>query len=185
MVRPGMVGLIAELRRRTDTSENQTVINGVSYWSDDQLQTVLDQHGDFYETRLSPRPVVQNGVLVYKRFLIPELVPAFIEADTHSVVNERGEPVSDYEIVTRQVLFTVSQPSPALYIRCVAFDMVGATAQIWLEKAGHRAALINWKAGTQTLNEDQEYKHCIEQYNLWAKSRVYTRTLTRSGYYGQ
>lgn len=187
--RPGMVNLIQRLRSLTDAAEGQTDVSGVSYWTEDQLQDILDLfRRDVIDVPLTPVSYYEDGVLVTKRFYLPNTVGRFLEDDptTLQIVDGLGYVATGYtiDLAGRFVLFDETQNNTQ-YIRCRSFDLEGAAAQVWLEKAGHRAALINWRAGGQTLSEDQEYEHCMAQYMRYAGSRVQTTRLSHSGYYGQ
>lgn len=188
--RPGMTKLIQELRRRTDTSEDQTTINGVSYWTDDQLQDILDLYSrDVLDVALVPVPLYEAGVLVTKRFYVPNNVGQFIEDDPSvlQIVDNFGNEATGYtfDVVRRLVLFDSDAGHTPYYLRARTFDMIEAAATVWLEKAGHRASLIDWRAGGQTLSEDQEYQHCLQQYEKLVGLRVKTTRITHTGYYGQ
>ena len=70
-----MVDIIYDLRLLTDTGPNDFTIAGVPYWSDNQLQRVLDRHRkDFYRVEIeSQSEYVGGGTIQYTRFDLPNI----------------------------------------------------------------------------------------------------------------
>lgn len=190
--RPGMTTIILELRSLTDAAEEQTVIGDVSYWTDDQLQDILDKYRqDVLDTSLTPYSAYDAGVWATKRYYIPDSVNArYVENDTSvlSVVDSLGNPAPAYtfDVAGRQFNFTDDTQGTAYFMRARLYDIRLAAAYVWLQKAAHRVALIDWKAGGQTLSEDQEYQHCMEMYKLFSGYKgIQATRLTKVGYRGQ
>lgn len=174
-VRNGMVNHILELRRMTDASATEVKINNVQYWTDDQLQSILDVYRhDVLDLSLLPASQREAGTDVTYRYYIPDEVGAWIENDAtvFSVVDENGVAQTDYTYdgINRYILFSANTSGATRLLRCRFFDMRLAAARVWFEKAGHRVALIDWKAGGQNLNEDQEYQHCMAMFVAYSGS---------------
>lgn len=200
-VRTGMISLILELRRMTDASSNEVTIDGVQYWTDQQLQDLLDSYRvDVLDLELIPAKQRENGADVYYRYYLPDSVGAWVENDpsVFQVVDEDGNLAAGYTFNTidRYVLFTSNTSGATRLLRCRYYDLRKTAARVWYEKAGHRVQLIDWKAGGQNLNEDQEYQHCMEMFNGYSgnggvksilpmsTSRA-TKRLRKAGYSGQ
>ncbi len=188
--RPGMTSIIQELRSLTDASEDDTTVNNVSYWSDEQIQGILDLHRrDALDVALVSHPLMEDGERVTKRYYIPDRVGVWIDNDpsVFTVVDAIGVVASGYsaDLTGRQINFDSSTGDTAYYLRCRTFDMNAAASEVWSKKASHRASLIAWKAGGQTLAEDQEYLHCIERAKHFNQQRGFaTVRMTRTGYSG-
>lgn len=168
-VRNGMASVILELRRMTDASATEVKVNGVQYWTDDQLQTVLDQYRhDVLDLPLMPASQREAGKDVTLRYYIPDEVGTWIENDPTvlTVVDENGITQSSYtyDPTSRYFLFDANTNGATRLMRGRFYDLRLAAARVWFDKAGHRVALINWKAGGQNLNEDQEYQHCMAMF---------------------
>lgn len=174
--RSGMVTLIANLRSITETDVNDVTINGVAYWTDDQLQYHLDRNSKMVrDIPLVSKPLMNSGVTTYTEFYVPafagrnfetaDTIGQFVLFDSHFTIINSALYTVDYTI--NQIIFTSDFGSDTVYLRARSFDLNASAQDVWLEKAAHRAALINWKAGGQTLAEDQEYQHCIEMANLY------------------
>lgn len=189
--RAGMVDLLLEVRRMTDTSETDTLINGVQYWTDDQLQDILDQHrAEVIDEPLLLVGYRESGITVYKKYFIPNTVGKYVEtvasgADVFSIVDTLGDPAPSYtvDLNAQIVTFDATTGGQSYYLRCRRYDVRAAAAQVWLDKASHRFALIKWKAGAHTLDEDLEYQHCLEMHQKYSAFRgVGTTRLSRIDY---
>lgn len=182
MARAGMSALIKTLRLNASAGENSDNVNGVQYWTDDQLQDILDQFSsDLLDTELIPYPVNENGATVYKVYYLPSTTSRFIEgADTASaftLVDTLGNTVTGYTFDASRGRFEFATPTGGRTYRLRArqFDMNQATAEVWFRKAGLRAELIDWKAGTYNLKEDQIWQHCMAMYQKWAGKNTFNR----------
>lgn len=185
-IRAGMVEVVAELRRMTDTKENEVDINGVMYWTDDQLQSILDKRRKYVQDALLlPVPEVVNSVTTWTRYHMPEVAGVWERSTMFQVVTSTGvaAPTHTIEYDAGIVTFAVTTDGQSYYIRGRLYDLNKAAAQVWLDKAAHRAELIRWKAGTHTLDEDQEYQHCLEMYRKYASySGIGVVRMTKRGY---
>lgn len=174
-VRPGMSAILLYTRLKTDTREDETTVNGVAYWTDQQLQDMLDMHRiDARDIELIAYSEFEGGTNVTKRYYLPDTIGEWIEGsdtpDVFDVVDSMGNAAPSYtsDLPGRVIVFDDDTLGRSYFIRARFFDMRPALADIWLAKAGLRAELINWRAGGQNLQEDQEYKHCMEQYQLYS-----------------
>lgn len=176
--RAGMGDIIAALRGETDTEENAVTINGVAYWTDDQLQEVLDRYSQDVYTILQATPLKENGSTVYKRYYLPPELGkdnAFLEGDETSgafvLRDSRGYAVSDslytYYGSRKLVEFNSNQNNKTFILEARLFDLFKAAAHVWNMKADFRTALITIKAGGHQLFEDQEYLHCIQMRDYY------------------
>lgn len=192
MARDGMAVIISELRRITNTAEGDTIVNGVAYWTDDQLQDVLDQNGkDVLDVVLTPMSMMESGTLVYRRYYLPEKQLEWYEgtesAGAFTVVDAQGNTV-DPSLYTlnrarRLIEFTSTTGGTTYYLRARVYDVTLAASQVWFEKAGHRAALIEWKLGLSQLKEDQEYQHCLDMSKHYASKHGFKSIpMRRAGY---
>lgn len=191
-VRSGMEHLILKVREHTDTEENAVTVNGVVYWTDQQIQDRLDEcvH-ELYDYRLTPDRRRYGAVWETRRFLIGDDVPPYFELPTE--IDNRFEVIVNgvslawdahtFTSELRLLTFPSGQPSTAMYVRGYAYNINKVCAGIWQTKAGHRSKLVRWKAGAQTVHEDQEYKHCIEQMEIFKrKSSIQVVALKGLGY---
>lgn len=177
-VRDGMTELIAELRLMTDTGTTSDEVNEVDYWSDEQLQAILDQYSQRM-TKIKLRPVMSfgtNGTTQTRFYNIPDILGRWFERDASDgafvVQRVDGTPVlvgatddayqPNYE--RREIVFNSDTLRKTFYLSAIAYDLNKAAADIWFKKAGLRASLITWRSDNHTLHEDQEYEHCMRKY---------------------
>lgn len=185
--RPGMTDLISDLRLKTDTSPDEVSVNGVSYWTDDQLQDILDQHRQDVDVQLVAYPRYESGELLTKIYYIPNKVLTTLENDPSvlEIVDRYGNAATGYtvDLSGRKVTFDADTGGTAYWLRGRQFDVDYAAADVWAAKASHRAALVDWRAGGQTLYEDQEYQHCLEREKFYRGKRLSVSRLVHSGYF--
>lgn len=188
--RSGMVSLIDDLRSMTSTAPDEVTINGVAYWSDEQLQARLDStRVEYIDIPLAKLPLRVAGETTFTRYYIPQMVNDKLEtAETtgaFTVVDIQGysAPSYTYDASSKLILFAADTGGIEYYLRARGYDLDYTASQIWFEKAGHRVSLIEWKAGAHSMKEDDEYNHCIEMANRYSRKNglQFTR-LTGVGY---
>lgn len=200
-VRASMAQFILDLRRMTDASALEVKVNDVQYWTDQQLQDILDGYRtDVLDLAMIPAAQKAAGSTVYYRYYFPDNVGSQIEYDptVFSIVDENGNPAPTYTYNPgdRYITFSADTTGVTYLLRCRFFNMRTAAARVWFDKAGLRVQLIDWKAGGQSLNEDQEYQHCMQMFELYSGTdgvnailpgtgRTGSRRLKKVGYSGQ
>lgn len=192
MARAGMANLIRQLRVNGAAGATDENVNGVLYWTDDQLEDILDRYSsDVNDIQLVTYSRMESGVTVWKQYYLPASVPLDLEGSAtvgeFTVVDTLGNVISasDYtfDLSRRRIDFTVSQAGRSYFLRARAFDLNRATSELWSKKAGLRAELIDWKAGTYNLKEDQVYQHALHEAARWAGKSGFNRVrLNRDDY---
>ena len=71
-VRATMATLISTLRGRTNVSTSDITISGVTYWSDQQLQDILDETKQYFSVNLESLGEMSDGSVVYLNWRIPQ-----------------------------------------------------------------------------------------------------------------
>lgn len=194
--RAGMVDIIAALRGETDAEENATTVNGVAYWTDDQLQEILDTYSHDVLVQLQATPRRVNGTTSYTRYYVPsELHAQYVRLESSETTGafilrtSTGYEVDDstytYYPFRNLIEFTSSQSNRTFILEARAYSIANAAAHVWNMKADFRTKLITIKAGNHALNEDQEFLHCIQMRDFYRKQRgLVVTTLKGSGYAG-
>jgi len=158
--RAGMVNAIRELRLLMDANQQNVNVNGVMYWTDEQVQIILDDTShDIIDVLLESTPFHVAGTLTYVRYYIPDIVPRWIEEGAAVVVVDNlgnTAPSFTYDRTRRLIEFAVDTTGTQYFLRGRGFNMNESAAAGWLRKASVRAELIKWKTPAHTLDEDQE-----------------------------
>jgi len=192
-VRTGMTRIIARLREYGVVAEieGQEWEVGITLWSDEHLQVLLDTHRlDFGDILLIPRPVTISSQATYLRYDIPKAQRSrdceqATTAGVFDIVDITGTEASgSYTIYydAGYVEFVEDTGGTSYYVRNLRrYNLDAAAADVWRTKAARRTRMISIKAGSHTLREDQEYKHCMEMVRHFTRG-VKAVVLKRVGY---
>ena len=180
MARSGMSNLITRWRRMVDDA-------GTAVWSDDQAQQLLDDNrvtvyaesltaiaqdiGStvylVYYSRYGNQEEIASGTAVWRLF---DANGSTVGTANYSTDYQRG-------IVT----FTADQMGSARYLDFRAYDLAGAAADAWRQRAGMQADGYDFSADGATFNRSQWFKHCHDMAATYDRQRVTTVSLmTRS-----
>lgn len=180
MARAGMSNLISRWRRMVDDA-------GTAVWSDDQAQELLDDNrvtvyseslGSLaqdigstvylvYHSRYGNQEELASGTNVWRLF---DASGSTIGTANYSVDYQRG-------IVT----FTADQQGSARYLDARSYDLAGAAADAWRQRAALQADGYDFSADGATFNRSQWFKHCQQMAEVYDRQRVSTVSImTRS-----
>lgn len=167
MARTTLADLIAKLRSMTSSGTADFTRGTASFWDADQLQTVLDNHrSDVWGLAVSPQPTYSGGTVVYVEYPLPvkdiEATDAgtaifYLETGAHAQIGTANYSV-DYQ--RGQVTFTSNQSGSAVYLNCRHYDLNGAAAQVWGDKAAYHAAQFDFGTDNTNVKHSQQYDHC-------------------------
>lgn len=163
-VRATMATLISTLRGRTNVSTSDITISGVTYWSDQQLQDILDETKQYFSVNLESLGEMSDGSVVYLNWRIPQNVGPYLELAVVKTLTGYVISDSDYTLDSNAGLVIFNSSATQGYVLSgYTYDLDEATAKVWDDKAAHRAHLVTIKSGPHQLWEDQEYLHCVQQ----------------------
>lgn len=171
-MRATMDTLVARLRRLTDAATTDE-FNSVIYWSDDQLEAVLDQTVKEVDIELVSGTRYVNGAVEWQRkswvydddgYGI-EKEPDVVTADGYDVA------YTSIDYNKKIVVVNVSEDEP-MYLRCAIYDIWQAAYLVWKEKAEQRTDFVNWKVVNERVDMEQEYKHCVQSRDYYYGLRV-------------
>jgi hypothetical protein len=179
MARPTMALVIARLRRLTDAATDD-VFNDVTFWTDDQLQDILDENSfPVLDLELTPSTMLVNGVADWRtQFFSKKTLKAYdYERNAQVVETSTGTPIdSDFFTLDWQrmtVTLTEDVTTNTDYsLRITLYDMWDAAARVWYEKAEQRASYISTKANAHKLEMQQERQHCKDQAIYYRSRRI-------------
>ena len=174
-----MALVIARLRRLTDAATDDE-FNGVTFWTDDQLQTTLDENSfPVVDLELTPSTMLVNGVADWRtQFFYKRTLDAYdYERNAQVVETSTGTPIDDdfftLDWSRMTVVLTDDVTSNVSYsLRLTLYDMWNAAARIWYEKAEQRTSYISSKANAHKLEMQQERDHCVDRAIYYRSRRV-------------
>lgn len=174
MARTGMQTLIDTVRgyanAAPDEWEVSTDTSLIEYWSDEEIQRVLDRHKQEYiHEPMDAQPTYESGSIVFKQYL---LGVGNVESGTAVFkIEDTAGTVTGYTVdYTRGIAtFSTDQNGKAFYWSGFAYDLDAAAADIWRMKAAHATELVDFSTDGHSVKRSQQ----AQQY------------LTMAGYYQQ
>lgn len=168
-VRPGCAELIVQFLAMVDDAYAET-------FSHERSQTILDAHrSDFYQQPLVPTPQQVGGSVVYKVYTCAhgELEGSASGADAFRLYDSIGNTISAnaYTADLRRGVFTFSadQAGKALYLDGRSFDLNGAAADGWRERAAKQAGNFDFGVDGAQFRRSQWFTHCMQMATHYAR----------------
>lgn len=180
-VRSGMTTLISRWRRMVDD-------DGTAIWTDAQAQQILDQHRrDFYQEALTVTPVeIATGTVAYHVYMsaYSNLEEAASGTTAWRVYTsngtEQGTALYTPDYINGIVRFSADQGGTAYYLDGRSYDLHGAAADAWRERAADTAAYYSFGADGASYSRSHWFEHCMKMADhydrqAWATQVTFTR----------
>lgn len=168
--RTGLSTLISQMRGLSNLGTSDYALGTATYWTDDQIQIVLDNHRtDIFREELDNSNInyVSSGSIEYKDyrsrffnleqttggtaiFIVENAAGTNIGTDTYSVDYSNG-------IVT----FTTDQIGTAYFLTARSYDLNAAAADCWRMKAGAYGEAVNFSTDNMRVNRGDLIKNCL------------------------
>lgn len=174
-LRDEMTGMIAYIRTYGAASFDDT-FNDETYWTDLQLQDILDRQAK-HESILLRRYTATHWGLVCPRH-IWFASDAFITDALETAYT--GD--FTYEAAFGEVEFAIAPlETDTLYITGLRVNMWEALAELWAIKAQQRYDYVNFKAGNNKMDMKTERDACEAQRDYYRNRTIrrYPRTTSR------
>lgn len=160
--RDGMSDLITRLRGMTDAGTADYTLAGGTYWTDDQLQSVLDRRRmDVYREKLITQEEYSNGTAFYHNYYFCEsdverlasgTVAWRVENSAGSVMGT-GSYTANYD--STHIRFAADQGGSAYWLSYRKYDIERAAADVWEQKAASVASRFDIKTDNHDLKRSQ------------------------------
>jgi hypothetical protein len=149
--------LVDELRGMTNTAPADYSIGSISYWNDDQIQTILDRNRK-YQNQLPLEAVLT---------IAPGNLPSYTLYKTCMRKWESGAEVLDYNAAVvsstlytfapdiGEITFLADQKAAYYTLRGYTYDMNAAAGQVWRQKAAHYASAYDVSTDNHNLKRSQ------------------------------
>ena len=167
-LRSTMSDLIITLRGLTNTGTDDYTIAGRTYWSNEQLQTALDRRR--FEVRQATMQgysqLVGGGTVRWTEYQAPwkwlektdgGTARFWIQDATGATIS-----VSNYSVdyTSGLVTFTGDQGGSIRMVSGYAYDVYGAAADVWSEKAAQYATAIDFSTDNHNVKRSHIVKSC-------------------------
>lgn len=161
-VRSGMTNLISRWRALVnDGSANA--------FDDERAQQILDaRRFDFYQEPLTVQPVqVGSGTVQYRVYTsrYQNLEGTASGTDAFRLYDSLGSAVSGtatYDLLLGRFTFTSDQRGSARYLDGRSFDLNGAAADAWRERAGQVSGNYDFRVEGRQFTRSQWFAHCMQ-----------------------
>jgi len=157
--------IVNALRRKVAVEEDQYEIGGTAYWSDEQLQAVLDKH---VSQRLVQAPVVKRftrgatGMLEVREAQAE--VRGTLDAEAASVIDSGGVAVPGATVhPDGHITFDTDRSTYALLLTGLAYDLNVAAAEVLTDWAAAVKAGYDITVDGQSLKRSQRHAQLLEQ----------------------
>jgi hypothetical protein len=169
--RAGMSYMITELRGMTEAGTAEYTIGSTAYWTDDQLQVILDsKRQDVVFQPLTSYPVqIGGGSISYQDYrssygYLEETTGGtavmYLQDSTGATVGTANY-TADYR--RGQFQFSANQAGTAYYMTARSYDLNAAAGEVWRRKAAHYAPTsFDFSTDNHSISRSQVYQHCNE-----------------------
>ena len=172
MARTGMQTLIDTVRGYANAAPDEWTISTdtslIEYWSDEEIQRVLDRHKrEYIHELMDAQPTYESGTTVFKQYL---LGATNVEGGTVVFrVEDTAGTVSGYTVdYTRGIVtFSTDQSGKAFYWSGFAYDVDAAAADIWRMKASHVAGLVDFSTDGHSVKRSQQAQQYLTMANYF------------------
>ena len=151
--------------------EEQTVESGssiVTYWSDEEIQRVLDRHKrEYIHALLDAQPTYESGSIIYTQY---KLGATNVESGTADFkIEDTAGTVTGYTVdYTRGIAtFTSDQSGKSFYWSGFAYDLDAAAADIWRIKASRVAGLVDFSTDGHSIKRSQQARAYLDMANYY------------------
>jgi len=168
MVDIGLQPLINYVRERGQAAVAE-VFDGVTYWTDAQIEDILLRTGQ--DVSIKARPVSRFTKVVY-RLDIPRFY--WFNATGLIVRDENEVVLSGWTFNAQKGTFTflTEKTSAYLFVEGFLVQTFASLELLWEEKANQRSHYVNFRGGHNATNLAQEWEHCDKMRMFYASKVV-------------
>lgn len=174
-LRAGMIENIRQLRAMSQATDSEYALLGENYFTDDQLQTVLDRYRlDVYQEMIEPIPYSEHSTTIYRDYYFRN---GHVEAASSGTLiwqlqNSSYNAVStaDYSIDYNAKLIRFSSTTDGGYhfLSYRSYNLNAAAAEVWRMKAANVAGRFDIRSDNHDLKRSQltaQYLKMAEYYD--------------------
>lgn len=191
MARSTLVQVRNILRGMVEAGTADYTLGTISFWDDDQMDTVLDQYrADYVFEPASSYPTVgAGGTAVYNEYRLSDApieqtsggtAVFWLQDGTGATI---GTALYSVDYLRGVVTFAADTGGTSYYANYRAYDLNGAAADIWRKKAAHYSTAFNFTTDNHKVDREAIYKHCLqmaERFESMGAESVVTMQVWRS-----
>ena len=193
MARTGMQTLIDTVRgfanAAPDEWEVSTDTSLVEYWSDEEIERVLDRHKtEYIHEQMNAYPTYSGGSIVYLQY---HTGVRNIESGTAVFkIEDVDGTVSGYtmDYARGVATFATDQAGKVYWWSGFAYDLDAAAADIWRMKASHVAGLVDFSTDGHSVKRSQQAQQYLTMANYYqqrsASEGISTAKIVRDDIWG-
>ncbi len=186
--RASMADLLTTLRGLTTAGSVEYTVNAVSYWTDVQLQAVLDRHvTPIRHEELNPIAQVGIGSIGYFDYQSSYRFFETTDAGTArlTVQDQTGATIGTAAFTVDYprglISFGTSTLGQTRYVTGYSYDLNAAAADVWSQKAAHYVTAYDFSTDSHNLSRGQIIKNCLTMSKEYAAgAKVYSVSIDRS-----
>ena len=171
MARTGMQTLIDTVRGYANAAPDEWTVSTntslVEYWSDEEIQRVLDRHkSEYIHEPLEPVETYASGQLVVLRY---RTGVHSLEGGSEFKVEDTAGTVTPASIDYARgiVTFATDQAGKPYWWSGFAYDLDAAAADIWRMKASHVAGLVDFSTDGHSIKRSQQAQAYLNMANYY------------------
>jgi hypothetical protein len=187
--RSTMADLIVNLRSLTNAGANEYQVAGNPFWTDKQLQTVLDRHVTYIRDEiLRPFDTLESGGSV--SYYDYQSKYRFLESTSggtsrFTVKNETYAAIGTaaYTVDYPRGLITFGTTTAGLtrYLTGYSYDLNAAAADVWSQKAAHYVTAYDVSTDNHNLRRSQIIQNCLTMAKSYSSgAMVFSVSVDRS-----
>jgi hypothetical protein len=167
-----MTSLIQDVRVLANVGPTDYTVGGtISYWSDDQIQTILDQHRMVIRGRgLRALTTNTGGTISYTEYLseLSSWEDSPVLRDGFNAIVTGGTAVYSFDTNIGQVTFVNNTNGLAYSITGAVYDLNATAAEIWQRKAAYVASKYDVSTDNHSLSRSQLSKQYLGMARTFA-----------------
>ncbi len=171
-IRTGMITLVSTARGMANAGTAEWTVAGesstVSYWSDEEIQRVLDRHKvEYIHADLQPIVTYSGGAIVYTQYRAN--IGDIESGATVFKIEDTAGTVSGYtfDYALGIATFATDQAGKAFWWSGFGYDLNAAAADIWRLKASHAAEMVDWATDGHNVKRSQQVKACLDMATFY------------------
>jgi hypothetical protein len=160
MADPTLAELVSLLREK-GMAATDDVFNGITYWTDEQLEAIL------WQSQATKRVKLKGSNRLTYQISLPKGLMLSTDIEFQTSAGGETSGTYTYTPISGRVVFSEEQADTVLYVVGPVFNLNNALADLWDRKAAQRFDYVDFRAGHNTMALSQTPKFCISQRDYY------------------